>query len=97
MNLTKKYPEHDNRTASRVIEGEIVIITPEDCMLHVLNTVGTRLWKLADGKRNIEEIISIICDEFQVEREVAGADTLEFIEQLQEKGVLILNETPAKR
>jgi hypothetical protein len=71
----------NERTASRVIDGKAVVITIDQNELHVLNTVGTRVWELVDG-RPLHSIVDQIVAEFDVERERAARDVCAFAEQL---------------
>jgi len=72
----------------RVIDGEVVILTADGHQIHTLNKVGSAIWEFADGTRNIKELISLICERFDVSFEVAQADVLEFAEQLVAKKIL---------
>lgn len=69
------------RTACRVIDGKAVVITIDQNELHVLNSVGTRVWELADG-RPLTAIVEQIVREFEVEPERAAKDVRAFAEQL---------------
>lgn len=71
----------NERTASRVIDGKAVVITIDQNELHVLNSVGTRVWELADG-RSLGDIIDQIVREFEVERTRAAEDVCTFAERL---------------
>lgn len=94
MTSPEQYIAPDKRTASRIIEKEAVILTPQDSMLHTLNPIGSRIWELADGTKTSEEIATIVSAEFEVEKAVAEADILEFAEELQAKGMMTIQETP---
>ena len=73
---------------SRVVENEAVLIIPEQGEVKVLNEVGSRIWELVDGKRSIQDISSLICLEFDVDQETAEQDTLEFISDIIDKGII---------
>lgn len=73
--------EQCERTACRVIDGKAVVIAIDRNQVHVLNSVGTRVWELADG-RPLHAIISEIVVEFEVDRERARLDVSAFAEQL---------------
>ena len=77
------------RTACRVIDGKAVVITIDQNQLHVLNSVGTRVWELADG-RSLGQIVAGIVDEFEVEPGQARLDVRSFVEQLLALGALQL-------
>ena len=53
-----------------------------------LSEVGERIVELIDGVRTVEQIVASIVEEFEVSREVAEHDTLQFIGLLISKQVL---------
>ena len=69
------------RTACRVIDGKAVVITIDHNQVHVFNSVGTRVWELADG-RPLDAIVDAIVGEFEVEPERARLDVYAFAERL---------------
>lgn len=79
-----------DRTASRVVSGQAVVIVIDRQKLHTLNDVGTTIWELADG-RTFGELVDGVVEEFEVERETALADARQFVEQLTELGALELS------
>lgn len=81
-----------SKTASRIVEGEAIIFTPEDSMIHSLNEVGTRIWELLEEEKTIEEIVKVICHEYEVEEKEAEKDILEFIKILQHKQIVEIKE-----
>ena len=88
------YVAQNQDIAHRVIDDETIILTPEDGMLHNLNPVATRIFELADGKRRIRDIIAYICEEFEVEENVAQKDTINFIQDSIHKKFLLLSDEP---
>jgi hypothetical protein len=91
--MLEGYPEQNPRAAWRVYEGEAVIVSPEDSMLHTLNPVGTLVWEAADGRTELEAIVGRICEVFDVDRATAARDATAFVEQLCQRGLFtILNE-----
>jgi hypothetical protein len=75
-------------TAHQIIDGEAVIITPGQMMVHVLNAVGSRIWDLADGERNIEDIAKVLSEEFDVSYNTVLRDTTEFTTDLAQKEMM---------
>lgn len=79
---------------SRVVNGEAVLVIPEEGQVKVLNEVGSRIWSLADGTRTIRQIAKSICEEYDVEQMQSENDVLAFIEQLLEKKLVSLADNP---
>jgi hypothetical protein len=92
---TQAYPLPAPGVVSRVIGEEAVLVQPELAKVKVLNEVGARIWSLADGTRTIEQIVALLCSEYQVNSDQALADTLEFISELLERGLLLVVDLPA--
>ncbi len=86
--MEKKIPIKSPSTASQMIDEEAVVIVPSDQMVNVLNSVGCRIWDLADGRRSIAEIANILAQEFDVSYETALKDALEFTTDLAEKKMM---------
>ena len=90
MKVEEKIPIKSADTAHQMIDGEAVVITPGQMMVHVLNTVGSRIWDLANGKRNIQDIARILAKEFDVSYETALDDVVEFTGELAGNEILRL-------
>ena len=75
-------------TAWRIIEGEAVILSMETKVLRGLNPVGSRVWELIDGRRDVQEIIGEIVQEFDVAAAEAGPDVMGFIQELLGRGLV---------
>ncbi len=65
--------------ASRIIDGEAVIVLPEAGMVRVLNEAGSFIWEAIDGKNKISEISRALTQKFEVSKGKALTDTKEFI------------------
>jgi Coenzyme PQQ synthesis protein D (PqqD) len=76
------------RLAWREIEGHVVVISPEDSIVHELNETASFIWKHADCGRNVTEIANLLSDEFSVDAAQAKADTEGLLAVFLEKGLL---------
>jgi hypothetical protein len=84
----------DEKTASRILAGEAVVLTPMDSRIHGLNETGTRIWELLADEITVGEIAAHIHREFKVSQEQAQADVIAFIEELAARGMVTLGERP---
>jgi hypothetical protein len=66
----------------RVIDGEAVLLVPEEAELHALKGCGSRVWELLGEESSISEIVQRICTEYEVEPRRARKDITEFVYQL---------------
>lgn len=49
---------------------------------------GARIWELLDGKREVAEVVGLLSGEFGVAPEEVKVDLLEFLEQLEQEGLV---------
>ncbi len=73
------------------IDGEKVMMSIESGEYFGLDPVGTRIWELIENPIEVNSLVEQLIDEFDVSREQCEADTFEFLEQLFEKNLLIVN------
>ncbi len=90
MNILEKLPKKDNRTASRIIDGEAVIVLTHTSIVHTLNDIGTRIWEMSDGFHTVNQIVKSLCDEFDAPCEQIEKDTIEFLTNLLKKEIIML-------
>ncbi len=72
----------NGRVPWRIIEGEAILVKVDSGEVIHLNEVAAEIWRIIDGKRKISEIVDHIQKDFDVDREEAEKDTLEFIKSL---------------
>ena len=92
MDANNLYPKPHPQTAGRVIDGEAILMLADDSEIQVLNTVGSRIFELADGSRSISEIAQVIAREYQVDEAQAQQDALSFVRQLVAQNVMIFDQ-----
>lgn len=79
--------QQSSRTASRIIDGQAVVVVIDTQRLHTLNSVGSRVWALAE-ERKLGEIARSIAEEFGADHDVVVKDVLAFAEELFAHGML---------
>jgi len=93
--MNDPYVARSTRLGTCTLGGEAIIITPSDSHLYNLNQVATCIWEAADGQSRISEIVEKrICAGFEIDRETALADALEFLTDFSAKGLLLTSEHP---
>lgn len=70
----------------RIVEGEVVLVSPQEGEVTVLNEIAAKIWQLLDGKRTPRSIANVLASEFEVEKEEAYTDCLNFLKELEQKG-----------
>ena len=75
--------------AWREIDGELVIISPEESVMHELNATGSFIWSQIDGRQTAEEIAERLAEEYGVPQDTARADTADLLGELLAKKLVI--------
>lgn len=81
-------PHKSERIAARAVDGKAVVVVLDARKLHTLNTVGTRVFELCDGARDVAAIARQIASEFAVDPGDAERDVLAFLAQLVAEGAV---------
>ena len=80
--------QYADRTAFQMLDGLAVVVATRKRMVHRLDEVSTDLWKFLEPGRTVEELVDYLVSEYDVERETAQTDMMEFVEKLHEEGLL---------
>ena len=84
----------NTNVAWREIADEIIVVpisrrrTDLDSV-YVLNDVGARIWQLLDGERDLDDIVAVLADEYEVDRAEAEADLSAYLTELREIGAVM--------
>ena len=89
MKIQERVPVKSDKVASRIIDGEAVIVMLEKQETVVLNTVGSRLWDIMDGQKNLKQLATTLTSEFDTTHQQALKDLVEFIEDMAKRGIVI--------
>jgi hypothetical protein len=46
------------------------------------------IWEHCDGKKNIEQLVKELCEQFTVDKATALKDTVEFVEKMKSKNLI---------
>ena len=74
--------------AYRVYDGLATIVLPSKSEVNVLNPVASLVWDAIDGRRTLAEILESVLRDYEVPREEATRDLLEFVNALREQGMV---------
>jgi hypothetical protein len=73
---------------SRLVGEETVLLDLASGMYFGLDGLGRTIWESISAGRSLAEIVDEIVAEYDVEREQAEADVIEFASDLLERGLL---------
>ena len=89
------YIARSSAVAARTLEEEMVVMSMRNSTLFTLNEAGAEIWRAADGRTPLSEIVrENICAKFETEPDAAYADAEAFCRQLTERGILLLSDQP---
>ena len=71
--------------ASRIIDGEAVVVSGAEGMVRVLNESGSLIWDFIDGERDVGALSRALEKRFAISGEAALADVEDFIGELLDK------------
>lgn len=75
--------------AWREIDGETVIISPSESVMHELNDTGSFIWDNIDGRRSAADLAALVARCYEVTEDVAMADTEDLLHQLSSKKLVV--------
>jgi coenzyme PQQ synthesis protein D (PqqD) len=91
----EKYIARSPAIASRLLGGEMMIMSAVDSTFYTLNPVATVIWQAADGSTPLSQIVADqVCAEFDVDFETAQRDVAGFVAELSSHGILLLSDRP---
>ncbi len=97
MTATQKplYVAPSPALAARMLGGEMMVMSVRDSTFFTLNEVASVIWRAADGRTPLEEIVTrTVCEEFEVDFDTAHQHARELVEQLAAHGILIASDRP---
>ncbi len=81
--------------AARMLGGEMMVMSVRDSTFFTLNEVASVIWRAADGRTPLDEIVTrAVCEEFDVDFDTAHQHARELVEQLAGHGILIASDRP---
>ena len=93
--MSEKYIARSSQIAARMLGGEMMVMSAVDSTFFTLNEVATAIWQAADGRTPLAEIVaSTVCDEFEVDLEIARRDAEQFVDELSHHGILLVSDRP---
>ena len=87
MNINSKITLSKNVFAQEIDE-ETIILDSETQEYFSINEIGKVIWSLIEEKKNLEEIKAEMLDMYEVPQEQIEKDLLNFIQALEQKGLI---------
>ena len=87
MNLNQKITFADTVFAQEV-DGEMVLLDMNSENYFGLDEVGTAIWQVMQEKEVLQEVYNTLLEQYDVKAEVLEKDLLDFVEKLQDSGLV---------
>lgn len=83
----KSILSHSPSVVTRKTGNEYVLVPVTDNIadmdsVYTLNETGAFIWEQIDGKKSTEEIISAMTEEYEIDKDTATEDVLQFITKM---------------
>lgn len=75
------------------LDGELVLLHPEQGLYYGLNQVGTTVWELLRQSpgRSLRSVMEALCQEYDVSQAQCEEDVLKMVRQLYNSGLATIN------
>ncbi|ADY55919.1 hypothetical protein Sgly_1621 [Syntrophobotulus glycolicus DSM 8271] len=74
------------------VGGEVVMMSLDKGKYFALDSVGSRIWELMEKPQTVKEIIQCLLEEYEVDEQTCRNNVLEFLNKLDEEGLMELIE-----
>ena len=81
-------PKRNSLAAWTQIEGELMVITPENSVLHRFNEPAAFIWHYLDGEHSLGDIAEMLVREFDITLPNATTDVTDFVARMAQDGLL---------
>jgi len=77
-----------NKALVSSIEDELVMFDAEAGQYYGLNNVASAVWNQLESEKTVDELCLALTDEFDISLEQCRNELLEFLPELEEKGLI---------
>lgn len=97
MEIRDRSFDKDGNFVAREIAGETIIVPIRNNVgdlnsIFTLNEMGTRIWHRIDRQTKVTDLVDAICSEYDVEPGQAEQDTIVFLEELEQAGLIRISD-----
>ena len=72
----------------RDVSGEVVLLNLQSGVYYGLDPVGSRMWQLLMEQRPLDDVCSVMLEEYDVTADVLRADLSKLVDELASKGLV---------
>ncbi|MDQ6829918.1 MAG: PqqD family protein [Gemmatimonadota bacterium] len=94
MQLDARLRRRDAVLTQRASET-VVLLDADSGEYYALDDVAGRLWDLCDGTRSVQDIVQILCQEYDAPSATIEADIVDMLGELTRERLLIASDSAA--
>jgi ABC-type xylose transport system substrate-binding protein len=92
LNVHHGFRPREAEVASKVIDGEAIIINLANGVYYSMEKVGALVWDLLQAGRTLEQVIEAVTARYDVTREQAEANIHELVQELVQENLVVSSE-----
>jgi hypothetical protein len=73
---------------SSKIDDEIIIMGLQTDKYYGLDAIASRIWELLEAPRSLDELVSLLCEEYEVEEAVCREETSALLQALSKQQLI---------
>jgi Coenzyme PQQ synthesis protein D (PqqD) len=95
LSLQSHFRPREEEVASKVIDGEAIIINLANGVYYSMDKVGALVWDLLQAGHTLEEVIVGVTGRYDVAREQAEANVRDLVQELVQENLVVSIENGA--
>jgi len=92
LNLHQSFRPREEEVASKVIDGEAIIINLANGVYYSMDKVGAFVWDLLQTGYNLEEVIAAVTGQYDVTRDQAESNVRDLVQELVQEQLVVTSE-----
>ena len=95
LNLHHCFRSREEEVASKVIDGEAIIINLANGVYYSMDKVGALVWDRLQAGHTLDDVIMAVTGSYEVSREQAELNVHELVQELLEENLVVASENGA--
>ncbi|MBL7196907.1 MAG: PqqD family protein [Candidatus Omnitrophica bacterium] len=88
MDLTQRYTIDKDKVTYRIIDNEAVILNLDNGYYYSLNEVGTRIWEAINKQKSLDQVLSLLKEEYQLPERQLRSDLMGLVKDLEKEELI---------
>ena len=95
LNLHDCFRPREEEVASKVIDGEAIIINLANGVYYSMDKVGALVWERLQAGYTLDDVIRVVTGAYDVGREQAESNVVKLVEELLQENLVVTSENGA--